>query len=89
MKIVSEATDKFRSYNSLFDKYWYRQRELNYTLAISNLENSQFGNSTYIQNLRDETVSETKKTSSLVLNPSDLINVMKDEKGPLPVIEKI
>lgn len=38
LHLVGEVTQKLRSYNYLFDKYWYRQREFQYIDAISNVE---------------------------------------------------
>lgn len=34
LHLVAEITQKLKSYNSLFDKYWYRQRELQYIESI-------------------------------------------------------
>lgn len=38
LHLVGEVTQKLRSYNYLFDKYWYRQREFQYIDAISFVE---------------------------------------------------
>ena len=46
-------TQKLRSYNYLFDKYWYRQREFQYIDAISNVEQQQFSNNLTETHLKD------------------------------------
>lgn len=54
LHLVGEVTQKLRSYNYLFDKYWYRQREFQYIDAISNVERQQFSNvltETHLKNL--------------------------------------
>jgi hypothetical protein len=35
LHLVGEITQKLKSYNYLFDKYWYRQREFQYIDGIS------------------------------------------------------
>lgn len=42
-----------RSYNYLFDKYWYRQREFQYIDAIANVEQQQFSNNLTESHLKD------------------------------------
>ncbi len=44
LHLVGEVTQKLRSYNYLFDKYWYRQREFQYIDAIQNVEQMTFLN---------------------------------------------
>lgn len=44
LHLVGEVTQKLRSYNYLFDKYWYRQREILYIDAITNIEQQEFSN---------------------------------------------
>lgn len=44
LHLVGEVTQKLRSYNYLFDKYWYIQRELTYIEAITQTELTQFSN---------------------------------------------
>lgn len=41
---MGEVTQKLRSYNYLFDKYWYIQREATYNEAIVKIEEAQFSN---------------------------------------------
>lgn len=65
LHLVGEVTQKLRSYNSLFDKYWYRQRELQYIDAIANVEQQQFSNTamdTQLKNIDgDASITETQK----------------------------
>ena len=44
LHLVSEITQKLRSYNYLFDKYWYMQREYTYIEDINHVEQNQFNN---------------------------------------------
>ena len=44
LHLVSEITQKLRSYNYLFDKYWYMQREYTYIEDINHIEQNQFTN---------------------------------------------
>ena len=53
LHLVGEVTQKLRSYNYLFDKYWYRQREFQYIDAISNVEQQQFSNNLTETNIKD------------------------------------
>jgi len=53
LHLVGEVTQKLRSYNYLFDKYWYRQREFQYIDAISNVEQQQFSNNLTETHLKD------------------------------------
>ena len=39
MSLVDEITKRLKSYNSLFDKYWYVQREFQY---IDGIQKSMF-----------------------------------------------
>jgi len=36
--LICEETSNVRSYNQLFDKYWYRKREIQYIDAIKQLD---------------------------------------------------
>ena len=42
LHLIGEITQKLRSYSDLFDKYWYRKREFQYTEAISLVQQQQF-----------------------------------------------
>lgn len=42
LHLVGEVTQKLRSYNYLFDKYWYMQREYTYIEDINHVEQNQF-----------------------------------------------
>ena len=53
LHLVGEVTQKLRSYNYLFDKYWYRQREFQYIDAIANVEQQQFSNNLTESHLKD------------------------------------
>lgn len=58
LHLVGEVTQKLRSYNYLFDKYWYMQREYTYIEDINHIEQNQF------TNVKQEVASlgtETKK----------------------------
>lgn len=44
LHLVGEITQKLKSYNYLFDKYWYRQREFQYIDGISEEQKLQFSN---------------------------------------------
>lgn len=44
LHLVGEVTQKLRSYNYLFDKYWYMQREYTYIEDINHVEQNQFNN---------------------------------------------
>lgn len=44
LHLVGEVTQKLKSYNYLFDKYWYKQRELTYIDASCKVEQQQFAN---------------------------------------------
>ena len=44
LHLVGEITQKLKSYNYLFDKYWYRQREFQYVDGIQEEQMFQFTN---------------------------------------------
>lgn len=44
LHLVGEVTQKLKSYNYLFDKYWYRQREFQYIDGIQQEQLFQFSN---------------------------------------------
>ena len=56
---MSEVTTNVRTYNNLFDKYWYRKREVQYLEAI------EMNEMRYKQYQEDEKFEETSKKSSM------------------------
>ena len=41
---MCEITQKVKQLNNMFDKYWYRQREIQYSEGISGEQANQFEN---------------------------------------------
>ena len=67
LQLVSEVTQKLRSYNDLFDKYWYRQREFQFIDII------QDGEKKYFSNEIDQTMTANTANNNEVRNKSESI----------------
>jgi hypothetical protein len=67
LQLVSEVTQKLRSYNDLFDKYWYRQREFQFIDII------QDGEKKYFSNEIDQTMTANTANNNEFKNKSESI----------------
>ena len=69
LHLVGEITQKLKSYNYLFDKYWYRQREFQYIDGISEEQKVQFSNGeddNYGEDEKGEKEKKEEKTTEEV-----------------------
>lgn len=83
LHLVGEVTQKLRSYNYLFDKYWYRQREYQYIDAISNVEQQQFSNNlteTHLKNFDDSKHNDNISPNGIAATPHDKFNGELDQQ---------
>lgn len=60
LHLVGEVTQKLRSQNYLFDKYWYMQREYTYIEAINQTEQAQFCNKQEGKEVQDNERTDIK-----------------------------
>ena len=64
---MGEITQKLKSYNYLFDKYWYRQREFQYIDGIQEEQLFQFSNTSQDVEDMEEDENEVEDDSPAVV----------------------